>query len=150
MKRKLKWPAIVLAVLVLGFGTPLWLWPRDRITPASWKEIRIGMTVAEVESILGRPGMAYDDFEDHLDALAKNDKFPVPDHIRFAEPEEGEWKWIDEGKNKVPNNTKYWIGQRGRMVIQLSPSGQVIGKYFHGWRSPDPSFPERLRDWLGW
>jgi hypothetical protein len=34
MKRKLKWLTIVLAVSLLGFGTALLLWPRDRITPA--------------------------------------------------------------------------------------------------------------------
>jgi hypothetical protein len=33
MKRKLKWLALVLAVSLLGFGTALLLWPRDRITP---------------------------------------------------------------------------------------------------------------------
>jgi hypothetical protein len=36
MKRKLKWLAIVLAVSLLGFGTALLLWPRDRITAESW------------------------------------------------------------------------------------------------------------------
>ena len=40
MKRKLKWLTIVLAVLLLGFGTALLLWPRDRITAESWQKIR--------------------------------------------------------------------------------------------------------------
>jgi hypothetical protein len=35
MKRKLKWLAIVLAVLLLGLGTAFFLWPRDRITAES-------------------------------------------------------------------------------------------------------------------
>jgi hypothetical protein len=56
MKRKLKWLAIVLAVLLLGFGTALLLWPRDRITAESWQKIRIGMTENEVAEILGGPG----------------------------------------------------------------------------------------------
>jgi hypothetical protein len=43
MKRKLKWLAIVLAVSLLGFGTALLLWPRDRITPA--ETIRPGRNV---------------------------------------------------------------------------------------------------------
>ncbi|HMF18113.1 MAG TPA: hypothetical protein VKE98_12950 [Gemmataceae bacterium] len=67
MKRKLKWLAIVLAVLLVGFGTALFLWPRDRITKASWEKIRIGMTEKEVEGILsgpgkslGRPGQGWD------------------------------------------------------------------------------------------
>jgi hypothetical protein len=57
MKRKLKWPAIVLAVSLLGFGTTLLLWPRDRITAESWQKIRIGMTEGEVTEILGGRGM---------------------------------------------------------------------------------------------
>ena len=48
MKRKLKLLAIVLAVSLLGFGTALLLWPRDRITAESWQKIRIGMTEDEV------------------------------------------------------------------------------------------------------
>ena len=40
MKRKLKWLAIVLAVSLLGFGTALLLWPRDRIQDAWENEIK--------------------------------------------------------------------------------------------------------------
>ena len=55
MKRKLKWTATVLAVSLLGFGTALFLWPRDRITAESWEQIRVGMTEKEVVEILGQP-----------------------------------------------------------------------------------------------
>ena len=71
MKRKLKWMAVVLAVLLVGLGVALFVWPRDRITTESWKNIRIGMTVKEVESILGRPGLRMPEFLAHLDALEK-------------------------------------------------------------------------------
>src|SRR5262245_54552616 len=63
MKRKLKWLAIVLAVLLLGFGTALLLWPRDRITAESWKQIQIGMSEKEVEDILGKRGLKYEEFK---------------------------------------------------------------------------------------
>ena len=56
MKRKLKWLAVVLAVSLLGFGTPIFLWPRDRITAESLTRIHAGMTEKEVEHILGGPG----------------------------------------------------------------------------------------------
>jgi hypothetical protein len=52
MKRKLKWLAIVLVVSLLGFGTALLLWPRDRITKESWDEIRLGMRLTDVEATL--------------------------------------------------------------------------------------------------
>ena len=57
MKRKLKWTAVVLAVLLLGFGAAIFLWPRDRITAESWEKIQLGMTVEEVQDILGGPGL---------------------------------------------------------------------------------------------
>jgi hypothetical protein len=57
MKRKLKWLAIILAVSLLGFGTALLLWPRDRITAESWQKIRIGITEDEVAEILGGLGL---------------------------------------------------------------------------------------------
>jgi hypothetical protein len=44
MKQKLKWIAAVLAVLLVGMATALFLWPRDRIIPESWGQIEIGMT----------------------------------------------------------------------------------------------------------
>src|SRR5262249_56779776 len=68
MKRKLKWLAVVLVVLLVGFGTALYLWPRDRITAESWQKIRIGMTEDEVAEILGGPGMRRE--ED----IAENDR----------------------------------------------------------------------------
>src|SRR6516164_4276027 len=71
MKRKLKWLAIVLAVSLLGLGTALLLWPRDRITVESWQKIQIGMTEKEVAEILGGAGMNYWDAWDGHAALEK-------------------------------------------------------------------------------
>ncbi len=66
MKRKLKWIAVVLAVLLLGMGVALLLWARDRITSDSWKQIRLGMTMEEVERILGGPGIITDELQAHI------------------------------------------------------------------------------------
>jgi len=136
MKRKLKWPAIVLAVLLLGFGTALLLWPRDRITAESWEKIEIGMTENQVEEILGGPGMSLDEWE----VFIKTMKFPFSE---LTEPNNG-W-WIGDAKA-----CKYWTSQRGCMQVNFDPQGNVSGKAF--WRSlePSPSFIDRLRDWLGW
>ena len=69
MKRKPKWIAVVLVVLLLGFGTALFLWPRDRITPESWRQIEIGMTENQVEEILGGPGKNEAEAEAKMKAL---------------------------------------------------------------------------------
>jgi hypothetical protein len=48
MKRKLKWISLVLAVVLLGFGAAILLWPRDRITveivgeDSNWNDIPRG------------------------------------------------------------------------------------------------------------
>jgi|SRR5262249_7194220 len=131
MKRKLKWLAIVLAVALLGFGTALLLWPRDRITAESWQKIRIGMTEEEVENILGSS------------ATAKI--LGIPDGVFLC----------DEG---VPPNPlarpwrplrpdKHWLGRRGLITIAFDDEGHVGRKSFYGWRS---GFWDGLREWLGW
>src|SRR5215467_633386 len=99
MKRKLKWLAVVLAVLLLGFGTALLLWPRDPITAESWKRIRVGMTVEEVERILGRPGESLPQHIARRQAVEKRigqtflERF---DDNELLEPKDF-WKRFDEG-----------------------------------------------------
>jgi hypothetical protein len=144
MKRKLKWLAIVLAVSLLGFGTVLFLWPRDRITVASWEKIRIGMTEKEVEDILGEPGLSYQEYLDQYAALEKKiGKEPfIPDGVQFWEPRvPGQWKL---------DMTKSWIGRSGLMDIQFDEAGHVKWKVLAQWRPANPTFIEHLRDWLGW
>src|SRR5262249_49291668 len=139
MKRKLKWLAIVVAVALLGFGTALLLWPRDRITAESWQKIQIGMTEKEVEDILGGPGKNNEEYEAHM--LKEKNKRPIIDVL--SEPEGG-WLFV-EGEN---TRYRYWIGHRGCMQVRFNPRGQVAFKFFESWR--ELSFIDRLRDWLGW
>jgi hypothetical protein len=132
MKRKLKWLAIVLAVSLLGFGTALLLWPRDRINEDSWKQIQIGMTEEEVEDILGRPGVSWEAnlFPFHFELAESNDTL----YIR---------RWPFERWE----SDKFWTSQRACIQVRFDPRGNISGKAF--WRSAEPSFLDRLRDWLG-
>jgi hypothetical protein len=57
MKRKLAWVCLLVSPLVIG-GVVLVLLPRDPITQAHCDKIKPGMTVKEVQAILGRK---YDD-----------------------------------------------------------------------------------------
>jgi hypothetical protein len=144
MKRKLKWLAIVFGVLVLGIGTAFFLWPRDRITPESWKTIRIGMTVEEVEAILGGPGMKWKDYMDQW-ALAAEIGKPRSSRISFREGEEPKKQvWWDA------KNSKVWPGTRALIGIQFDEGGHVMIKIFEEWLPANPNFIDRLRDWLGW
>jgi hypothetical protein len=142
MKRKLKWLAIVLAVLLLGLGTALLLWPRDRITAASLKLIHLGMPKEDVEEILGRPGTNVMEFERKLIELeAKAGKPPfVPMSEVLVEPEGFEFTF----------DCKCWLGRGGIILIQFDREAEVQALGFVVIRAGQPNIIERLRDWLGW
>src|SRR5262249_33352868 len=53
MKRKLAWVCLLVCPLVIG-GAVLVLLPRDPITQANCDKIENGMTLTEVETLLGR------------------------------------------------------------------------------------------------
>jgi len=134
MKRKLKWLAIVLAILLLGFGTALFLWPRDRITAESWQKIRIGMTEKEVESILGKRGIDEDLADEELTKSAFKVKGPE----------------LMEGPDSFPETLKYWIGRSGIIVIDFDRHYHVRVKVYREGGSEKPTFIDGIRDWLGW
>ena len=143
MKRKLKWLAIVLAVSLLGFGTALLLWPRDRITAESYEEIRVGMTENDVEQLLTRVGMKEENAKDQIERLTKLGNAP----FGFV----GEIKQEPEGDFE-PVLTRIWIGRRAILGIEYDrvPDGRVRRKLFLGIQATEPSFMDRLRAWLGW
>src|SRR5215467_4265812 len=105
MKRKLKWIAVVLVVLLVGMATALFLWPRDRITPESWEKIRIGMTEKEVEEILGQPGRKLD--VEFLKELAFDNRIPLSEKGDF----------LEEGQ--VSLCPKIWLGRCGTLDIDF-------------------------------
>jgi hypothetical protein len=149
MKRKLKWLAIVLAVSMLGLGTALLLWPRDRITVDSWQKIRIGMTEAEVEEILGRSGIRCDDFFEQYAQLQNEMGKPpfIDEGLLLEEPDFGRPTGLlfDEW-----DKSKIWSGRHGFVGVHFDEKGHVAKKIFHAMRPAEPGFLDRLRDWLGW
>ena len=144
MKRKRKWLAIVLAVSLLGFGTALLLWPRDRITAESWQKIRIGMTEKQVVEILGGPGVSGD--KDWIEYL-RREKVLSRRPIDFEDPrlEEPEWRGF-----LVSDRAKIWTGRRGFIIIDLDQDNHICWKRFQGRREINGGIFDRLRDWLGW
>ena len=154
MKRKLKWLAIVLAVLLLGFGTALFFWPRDRITAESWQNIRIGMTEEEVVEILGGPGMSR---EEYWPQIGRLDKELGRVAFEFGGPIVGpileeRADFLADGR-ALPidwDKFKIWNGRRGMIQIELNQDNLVCWKRFDGRRRINAGILDRLRDWLGW
>jgi hypothetical protein len=68
MKRTLVIIALVVTVLFL---VAILLRPRDRITQASWDRIQVGMTLQEVEAILGGPGKNDEDIQVQINGIRK-------------------------------------------------------------------------------
>jgi hypothetical protein len=137
MKRKLQWLAIILAVSLLGFGTALLLWPRDRITAESSEKIQIGMTESEVEDILGEPGIASLDLESQFEVIQVLCKDPL--FLR-----------LEEGPSEFPENIKVWLGRRGLIWIEFEKEDRVRRKVFRVVHSREKNFIDGIRDWLGW
>jgi hypothetical protein len=133
MKRKLKWMAVALVILLVGFGTALFLLPRDRITYGSVQKIQFGMTETEVEGIFGGPGMNSDDER----FAAMKDERGMNNMRLFLDWRMGEW-WGTE--------SKVWQGQSAIIGVYFDRKGHVSGMRFCG-RS---SYLDRIRDWLGW
>ncbi len=130
MKQKLKRIGVILAVLLLGIVGAFLLWPRDRITPASWEKIHIGMTEKDVEALLERPGI--------------NSKWEEFFPINFFTP-----TGKVEFQNWVSNqDLKIWEGHRGIIGIQFDAEGKVSGKLRI--MPTEQNIWDRLRDWLGW
>ena len=144
MKRKLKWLAIVLAVSLLGLGTALLLWPRDRITVESWQKIQIGMTEKEVAEILGGAGMNYWDAWDGHAALEKELGRPL------FETEDPTLEEPKEPPRHLVTGSRIWSGHRGIIFVEFDQENRVCCKEFQGGRWINAGVLDRLRDWLGW
>jgi hypothetical protein len=134
MKRKLKWTAVVLAVVLLGFGTALFLWPRDRITAESWRKIQLGMAIDEVEAVLGGPGEKFEE----MPLSECSFTIDVPEH---EEPWKNPFVKLDMPK-------LVWFGRHGIIEIGVNRQSRVIYKNFRD--QQHSTFIDRLRDWLGW
>ena len=92
------------------------------------------MSEKEVEGILGRAGMSPEKSEiGHF--------FDLRHQFVLAEPNYLVW-------SHNFGTHKYWTSQRGCIQVNFDSRGYVREKAF--WRSAEPTFIDRIRDWLGW
>jgi hypothetical protein len=120
----------VLAVLPVpvAFGVSV-LWPRpERITPENFDRIRKGMTLAEVEAILGPPG-------DYRTAKTESDDSAPIEHWRvFAEPGTHTNTWAD-----------WWTDTRFASV-SFDESGRTIRGSYTPSRIPNDTLGKNYSD----
>jgi hypothetical protein len=111
-RRKLRWVAGLAVLLAVG---ALVLWPRaERITAAIFHRIQAGMSLAEVEAILGPPGDHSTVPEDY-GSLTKFTKY-TQDSDTVVEESWGSGRTAEE-----------WEFDRARVWVLFDASGKVAG-----------------------
>jgi hypothetical protein len=105
-RRKLLTAVVGLAVLV-AVGAFV-LWPRqDRVTRENYDQIKVGMTRAEVDAILGPPG-----------------------DYTTVEPFGTGYGQQSEGTQLIIPPTVDWVGDEGYLQVGFDDEDRVVGKIF--------------------
>jgi hypothetical protein len=116
MRRSLLLAVIVLAVAAGG----LWLlWPRDRVTEETYERIREGMSLEEVEQIIGGPGKVHP--ESIRDIIRRTEISDTYRRLYFD----------GDGVGRVS-----WTGSGSIIVIALDDKNQVCSWIYEDWRKP--------------
>jgi hypothetical protein len=140
MKRKLPRMGVILSFLLLLTAAAFVLWPRDRITKASFLKIQASTTEKEVESVLGSGGLQFKEVKGRYEALAKQ-----ADVIWYAQERP------TDNPKPLKGIQRYWLGRAGIISIEIDPNtGIVYSQQFMTRRSLECTFLDRLRDWFGW
>jgi hypothetical protein len=129
---------VVLAGLaVVGAAGTVVLWPRtDRITSGNYKRLRRGMTVAEVEAILGPPE-AEDAIAGWSCTLAA--KWDGPDHPRDMAFGVTQFTHDDD------TVTLAWLGQTMGIWCNFQPDGRLRFVSLLNVERAQVGFQERMR-----
>jgi len=138
---KRKWIWCALALLVLA-GTVWLLWPRDPVSRATYQKIQIGMTLEEVEALIGRPSISIDTM---IDILFKQRRVkwvaPDPDGILH---DGNDWSKARPDMTKI----RCWESTQAGIAVQLGDDGRVIGKHFE--ERASAGLVDRVRTVFGW
>src|SRR5689334_22391745 len=124
-----------LLALILGGGyLTLWLTtPNQRITMHTFERIQEGMTLADVEAIIGVPS------GDYTTRLS---------FIRFGPPG-GDVRaaiFEDMSRWRVRAGSWYaWIGDQGMIAVRVNGESKVAERGYYDVYPAEPSFLDRLR-----
>jgi hypothetical protein len=100
---------------------------RDGVNRANYERIRVGMSQAEVEAIMGRrPGVDLPWLG--LEDIVFDER---PRLLLHSPPEEGQW----------------WQSGHHQLSVWYDASGHVVSKYYA--RHADVGTLQRFLDWLG-
>jgi hypothetical protein len=129
-------PLVVPAVLALLFGLMLLLLPAppQHVSRADFDRIQAGMSLADVEVLLGGPPGDYRTVEVDLDVSGGSPEF----HNVMSAPE------VLLGKRRFRH--EWWQGNSGNVWVCFDENDRVVTKEF----TPGKPVRRGVRDWLGW
>jgi hypothetical protein len=134
-KRRSLWIAVGLATLLVGMFATRVLWRRDPITVETYQRVHLGMARADVERLLGGPGLDDESFVVWLD-----NRSPIDTGHGTADllnPPRG------------TTGIRYWARAGGLLILRFDVDGRVTDKEFLQVR--ESIFPRPVREWLlGW
>jgi hypothetical protein len=119
------------------------LWPRTAITRENAARIQVGMTLAEVESILGGP-VRDETTGPCVPDLAKEGPGGTPHDLDSVE------RWIDflvATSDATP--WPRWQSNQVMIAVLFDTDGRVSDCHFFPVRRADETLLDRLRRWLG-
>src|SRR5262245_8702990 len=144
MKRR---AVIVSAVIAssLGIGALAFLY-QDTITLANWQKIHIGMSLEEVELIVGRSGQTDDDYISRLRQMrGKGLNYILEPAGPFgSELQLGKWYSCKDTEKIL-----VWKGRCGTVIaVRVNTYGRVTASVFKRWRLCEPSLENCIRAFL--
>jgi hypothetical protein len=138
MTRRRRFLFLSLAAAVVALAIGVWLlWPRTAITWENYERIQIGMTLAEVEVILGGP--ARDESTGPLVPASPD----VDDSQVDLFPVSYNWRVL------VRSRPMCWTSDRLMARVDFDDAGRVAGMDHLAVRRADEGILDRLRRWLG-
>jgi hypothetical protein len=118
--RRLAWVGVALCAVALALGVTERLVWRPGVTPANVRRVRVGMTLDEVEALMGCPA--------HLAFDLDREGVPIGDR---------RYRWL-----------RNWTAEDAGVNAEFDEAGRVQAVNAVVWR--EPSAFESLRSLLGW
>jgi hypothetical protein len=111
-------------LVIVAVGLSLfWLWPNERVSPASCERIHEGMSLPEVEAILGGPAGVY-----------------------TSDGNDWSMGMLDGGTRHINHRRLVWVGNNSGIRVDFDEEGQVAVKQ---WVPRQQSIWNRMRAWIG-
>ena len=112
---------------LVAVGLGIWLlWPHSAISRANFDKLKVGMTLTEVEAILGGP--ARDEFTGHIAADVAQDNDVFADFVSQWSERDAVDRFHDLFPSP-PLNVRYWKSDETVVLVILSVESRVASAY---------------------